>query len=141
MQLLAIVAMLVAIGSVMFALQNNVPVTITFIVWRFDGSLAMVLLMALALGGIAVALISTPATLRRQWAISRQNKRIDELEKARQGLMDEVADLRRRVPADQPEAAVPPPYVGLKQLIVGRDEGGSGAAASSAARGTPEPPA
>lgn len=136
MQLLAIVAMLVAIGSVMFALQNNVPVTVTFLVWRFDSSLAMVLLLALALGGIVVALISTPATLRRQWAMSRQGKRIDELEKARQGLMDEVADLRSRMPApaDQSEPAAPPPYVGLKQLIVGRDEGGPGAAAAPAAK-------
>ena len=50
MQVMIIVAILAAMGRVAFALQNNVPVTVTFLVWRFDSSLAMVLLMALALG-------------------------------------------------------------------------------------------
>lgn len=81
MQLLTISAMLVAVGGVVFAMQNDVPVTVTFLLWRFDSSLAMVLLLALVIGGTIVALASTPATLRRQWTISRLNKRVAELEK------------------------------------------------------------
>lgn len=135
MQVLAILAMLTAIGSVMFALQNNVPVTVTFLLWRFDSSLAMVLLMALALGGAVVALISTPATLRRQWTIGRQNKRIEELERTQESLKNEVADLQRRIPTDQASpVAAPPPYVGLKQLIVGRTESGPSDEASPEAK-------
>ena len=80
MQLYAIVAIIVAIASVLFALQNNVPVSVGFLTWRFDSSLAMVLLLALALGAIVIALISTPATLKRQWTINRQQKHIRDLE-------------------------------------------------------------
>ncbi len=94
MQLLAIFAMAVGLGSVMFALQNNVPVTVTFLLWRFDGSLAMVLLLAIALGGLIVGLISTPATLRRQWAVHRLNKQIGQLESDKRDLQQQLERLR-----------------------------------------------
>lgn len=86
MQLTVILGIAVAIGGVMFALQNNVPVTVTFLVWRFDSSLAMVLLLALALGAIIVALVSTPSTLRHQWSAKRQARRIEALEREVEGL-------------------------------------------------------
>jgi uncharacterized integral membrane protein len=78
MQLITIAAMLIAACSVTFALQNAVPVAVTFLLWRFDSSLAMVLLLSLAVGGFIVAMISTPSTLRRQWEITRQHARIAE---------------------------------------------------------------
>ncbi len=58
MQLFTIFAMIFTAGGVMFAFQNNVPVTVNFFVWRFDSSLAMVMLFALAAGGIIMALVS-----------------------------------------------------------------------------------
>jgi uncharacterized integral membrane protein len=76
MQLLTITAILVAVSSVFFALQNSVPVTVKFLLWRFDSSLAMVLLIALALGAIIMALVSTPRALRLRWLLSRQDKEI-----------------------------------------------------------------
>lgn len=45
MQLVLILGIGFAIASVVFALQNNVPVAITFLLWRFDSSLAIVLLL------------------------------------------------------------------------------------------------
>lgn len=77
MQLIVLLGIVVAIGGVSFALQNTVPVTVTFLVWRFDSSLAMVLLTSLALGALIVALVSTPATLKAQWAASRLRKQLD----------------------------------------------------------------
>lgn len=88
-------AILVAIVSVLFALQNNVPVTVVFLLWRFDSSLALVLLIALAMGAIAIALLTTPGTVCRQWLISRQGKRIDEQEKTLRQLRDRIADLEK----------------------------------------------
>ncbi len=116
MQLLTIVAMLFAAFSVTFALQNNVPVTVTFLLWRFDSSLAMVLLIAMALGGLVVAFVSTPSTVRRQWALNRQRKRIEELEQAASERNGKIAELERRLPVG--ELVTAPSYVGLKQLIV-----------------------
>lgn len=106
MQLLIISGMLVAACSVAFALQNNVPVTVTFLLWRFDSSLAMVLLLALAIGGFVVALVSTPSTLRRQWTIARQNKRIAELESTCSSQKATIADLERRLPAIETPATI-----------------------------------
>ncbi|MBU1978424.1 MAG: LapA family protein [Gammaproteobacteria bacterium] len=81
MQLKIIAAIFVAIAGVVFAMQNNVPVTVNFLLWRFDSSLALVLLSALALGAIIVALVTTPATVRLQWQLGRQKRRIEELER------------------------------------------------------------
>lgn len=120
MQLTIITAIFVALIGVVFAMQNNVPVTVNFLLWRFDSSLAMVLLLALASGAIVVALLTTPSTLKRQWLLARQKRRIDEMEKTAETLRSRIAELEAHLP---PEAAAEkPPYVGLKQLIIGRGD-------------------
>lgn len=91
MQLLTIFGMLVAAGGVVFALQNHETVALSLFAWRFEASLAVVVLLALALGGMIVALVSTPATLRRQWELNRQQKRIQELELRVETLQREVS--------------------------------------------------
>lgn len=93
MQLAILFGLAVAIGAVAFALQNNVPVTVNFLFWRFDSALAMVLLLAVALGALIVALLSTPAVLRLQWRESRQRKQIATLEQANGALRTELARL------------------------------------------------
>lgn len=123
MQLLTIVAILFAAASVMFALQNNVPVTVTFLIWSIDGSLAMLLLITLALGGLIVALISTPSTVRRQWTISRLEKRVDELEQTCSKQKGKIAELEHRPLEVEPAVQEQPAYIGLKQLIAGGPEG------------------
>ena len=94
MQLIAMLGIAVALAAVAFALQNNVPVTVTFLLWRFDSSLAMVLLLALAVGAAIVALVSTPRALRSQWLISRQRSEIAALKTTN-------ADLEKRLPAPE----------------------------------------
>lgn len=49
MQLLTIFAIIFTIGGVLFAMQNNIPVMVSFALWQFEGSLALVLLISLAL--------------------------------------------------------------------------------------------
>ena len=95
MQLGIIIALAIAIGAVAFALQNNVPVTVTFLVWRFDSSLAMVLLLALAIGAIVMALVTAPGALRARWALSRQRREISELR----------SQASRPAPPEPPDAA------------------------------------
>jgi uncharacterized integral membrane protein len=119
MQLTIIAAIAAAIVGVAFAMQNNVPVTVDFLLWRFDSSLAMVLLLALALGAIIVALLTTPATLRWQWQLARQKRRIEGLEKTSAEQRSRIAELESHNPVET--AVETRPYVGLKQLISGRD--------------------
>ena len=108
MQLIVILGIIVAIGGVSFALQNTIPVTVTFLVWRFDSSLAMVLLLSLALGALIVALVSTPATLKAQWAAARLRKQLDAAQSANQALEKRISQLEGKLAAlPQPAAAQP----------------------------------
>jgi len=102
-QLAILIGLAFAIGAVAFALQNNVPVTVTFLVWRFDSALAMVLLIAVAIGALIVALLSTPAVLKLQWNATRQRRQITALERANAELKDEL----QRMGVAQPQADEP----------------------------------
>ena len=80
MQLLPIVALGLAILTVILALQNSIPVGVTFLMWNFEGSLALVLISTFALGLIMSLLISIPAIVKRRSTLSKQTKKITELE-------------------------------------------------------------
>jgi uncharacterized integral membrane protein len=84
MQLQLIVAIIVAILAVVFALQNAVPITVSFLTWRFESSLALVLLITVALGVIMSLLVSVPSKIKRVKLISNQKKKIQELESSLQ---------------------------------------------------------
>ncbi|MEW6214023.1 MAG: LapA family protein [Nitrospirota bacterium] len=84
MPLFLIVALVMAVLVVIFALQNAIPITVTLFVWKFEGSLALVLLLSLALGVIMGLLVSMPAIIKKSWKISNQNKKIEELERSLQ---------------------------------------------------------
>ena len=105
MQLIVILGIVVAIGGVSFALQNTVPGTVTFLVWRFDSSLAMVLLISLAVGALIVALVSTPATLKAQWSASRLRKQLDAAQSDNHALEKKISLLEGRLSA-LPQPAV-----------------------------------
>ena len=64
MQLALIFGIVIAAGAVIFALQNNIPVTVTLGLWGFDGSLALLLLLALGLGVLVAGLVSSPPYIR-----------------------------------------------------------------------------
>lgn len=104
MQLMLIFGIVFAIGAALFALQNNVPVTVAFIRWRFDSTLAVVLLVALGLGAFIAALVSTPSVIRGQWGGTRLRRQVA-------GLEQEKARLEARLAALEAEAARlrPPP--------------------------------
>jgi uncharacterized integral membrane protein len=80
MQSFLIAALGLAILTVIFALQNAIPVGVTFLVWKFEGSLALVLMLTFALGVLVSSLVSIPAMVKRRSAISNQKKKIEELE-------------------------------------------------------------
>lgn len=126
MQLLLILGIAFAIGSVTFALQNNIPVTVVLGFWRFDSSLAVVLLVAVCLGALIAALVSTPSVIKGQWAGARLRRQVA-------GLEDDKALLERRVreleseaaqgsPVQAPAAEAAAPYVGLKSLMASDEE-------------------
>lgn len=126
MQLLTIFAMLAAAGGVVFALQNQETVAVSLLIWNFEASLAVVLLLALALGGLVVALVSTPATLRHQWTINRQQKQLAELTLRVKTLEGEADELRRRIPTSDVRLGVESPYKEMPTLIANAAGPGAG---------------
>jgi uncharacterized integral membrane protein len=99
MQATIIFGIAVALLGVLFAVQNNVPVTVVFLAWRFDSWLALVILVAALLGALVIALVSMPAALRARWQIARQQRQIEQLQRR-------IDELERR-PAATAVAAIP----------------------------------
>ena len=81
MQSFLIAALTIAILTVIFALQNTIPVLVTFMFWEVEGSLALVLMLTFALGVLVGLMVSIPAMLKRRSAISNQKKNIQEPER------------------------------------------------------------
>lgn len=129
MQLVLVLGIVFAIVAVLFALQNNIPVAVTLAVWHFEGSLALVLLIALGLGVLITGLVSSPAVIRRQWLAARLRRRVADLEREaiecqaqNRALAAEVARLSPAgadaIPADAEEK----PYVGMRALLAGEPD-------------------
>jgi uncharacterized integral membrane protein len=123
MQLMLIFGIGFSVGAVAFALQNNVPVTVSFVFWSFESSLAMVLLLALGLGALITGLMSSPSVIRQQWASKRLRRQVSGLEAERDALARRVRDLEQQFaslnhPAPEPSQ----PIAGLTTLLGGSAE-------------------
>lgn len=97
MQRLLILGVIIAILSVFFALQNPTTVPISFIVWKFQGHLALFLLLTLGAGIIVGLLFSLPAVVKRRLQISGKNKRINELEKELNIKEEKISEQEKRI--------------------------------------------
>lgn len=80
MQLSLIFALIIALLAVIFSVQNTEPVTIKFLFWTFQGSLALILMITLVTGVVVGFLTSSPSMLKNRSTISTQKKKIAELE-------------------------------------------------------------
>jgi lipopolysaccharide assembly protein A len=133
MQILLIAGIGFAIVAVLFALQNNVPVTVSFLTWSFGGSLAMVLLITLGLGVIIAGLVSSPTLIRSRWAGARLRKQLSALEEQNLALQQRLAEVDAQLESLLAAQALPAPsapaddkpYVGLKTLLTGNASGTS----------------
>ena len=125
MQLLLILGIIFAIGSVTFALENNEPVTVAFASWQYDSSLAVVLLAALALGALIAGLVSTPSVIKGQWAGTRLRRQVTILEDEKASLERRIGELESAIPQKSlpplPETEEVAPYVGMRDIIIGHE--------------------
>lgn len=76
--------------TVIFILQNAVPVSVVFLSWHIDASLAVVLLLAVLAGAVMALLATLPSLIRDTWRYSRLQADRDRLEV-------EVLDTRKAI--------------------------------------------
>jgi uncharacterized integral membrane protein len=104
-------ALAISLLAVLFALQNNVPVMVTFLGWTFQGSLALVLFLAVVAGATASVLASLPTLIRGRWAGSQSRKQISALEVKLADSEQRLRELEQRArPPAPPEPVAPTPY-------------------------------
>jgi putative membrane protein len=77
-----IVSLVVAVLAVIFALQNNTPTALHFLSWKFEGSLALVILLGVTAGAFMSFFAALPALLRLKWHLRSHKRRLAVLESA-----------------------------------------------------------
>jgi uncharacterized integral membrane protein len=99
--LLLILALIIAVIAVIFALQNTAAVSVSFFVWQFNQSLALVLLLAAFVGVIIGLLTILPGSIRTRWQLAARNKKIASLEKEIEELKEKLTSAEQRLQALQ----------------------------------------
>ena len=90
-----IFALVISVIAVVFALQNTMVITISFLAWKVTGSLSLVLLITLAIGAVVGLLVLAPSTIKNTLAVSGHRKRIGALEKELDEHKTKVAELQK----------------------------------------------
>ena len=98
-----IFALVIAVIAVIFALQNTMIVTISFLAWKITGSLSLVLLATLAIGAVIGLLVLAPSTIKHALASSGHRKRVGSLEKELDEHKAKVAELQKPKPVEPPK--------------------------------------
>ena len=76
-----IIAILIALLAVVFALQNSQIVMVNLFFWDFSSSMALMMLITLVIGIVSGMLTMFPTIYRKNSAVKSHNKKIMELEK------------------------------------------------------------
>jgi len=83
-----ILGFLLGAAALLFALQNTAVVSLSFLGWQFESSLALLILIALAAGIIVSLLVSIPSAVKDSFKLMG-------LKKDNKKLLDELAECRR----------------------------------------------
>ena len=105
-----ILGLLLGATAVIFALQNTIIVTVNLFSWHLQGSLAIVLILAMTTGAMVSILISLPGHIKKSFQLAslrRENKKLKEVatdqhqkievEKAKVRVVEEILDQPPRV--------------------------------------------
>lgn len=90
--MLFIIGLLIGAAVVLFILQNIIPITVTFLVWQFTGTVALLVLFAAVAGILIGLLLALPALVSKGFqysSLKKQTKKLaEDLEDHKQRLMD-----------------------------------------------------
>jgi uncharacterized integral membrane protein len=78
-QFYLILALVLATLVAIFAVQNAQEVSVRFLVWTFQSSVVVVILISLGVGALLAALISLPQSLKSRRRLRESEKRLERL--------------------------------------------------------------
>ena len=99
MQIMLVFSFIIAFVAIIFAIQNTVITPIRFLVWESEGSLALILFIALVAGALISYLATAPNQIRRRMTISNQRKRIAEVEGQLASSQEELGQTQEQLKA------------------------------------------
>ncbi len=94
-----ILALVIAIFAVIFALQNLISVTVTFLAWDINASLALIILATLAMGVLLGWLVTIPGGIRGKVQLSNHKKKLTAAETEKVQFQKRIDDAERRMMA------------------------------------------
>jgi len=80
MQVFLVFALLISLFAVVFAVQNTAMVTVSFLMWDFDNSLAVVILLTIFTGVLISILMSLPGWIKNRVYLMNLRKKNKDLE-------------------------------------------------------------
>jgi lipopolysaccharide assembly protein A len=101
MQIFLFIALFIAALAILFAAQNNDTTTVSFFFWQFKSPLALVLLIALAMGAAISFFFSLPSNIKARWTIRQQRKKMNDMESSLETLNNQAADLKTKLEESQ----------------------------------------
>lgn len=76
-----VLVLIALVLAVVFAVQNATPVTLNAFFWRLDASLAVIIVLCVALGAVTASLAVMPSLFRSRSSERKLKARVAELER------------------------------------------------------------
>lgn len=89
-----ILGIMLGAGVVVFALQNTAVISVFFLSWQIQASLAIIVILAVAAGVLICLLVSLPDVIRKSYQILR-------LKNKTEALKEELADKSAEVEVEK----------------------------------------
>ncbi len=103
-----ILALILALLVTIFAVQNNAAIQITLLFWKIEGSMALALMITLAIGILIGLLVSSLPFLRQRVQVSTLKRKLGQLENQIAELKAaQVMDPKPVVEVEQPKPEPP----------------------------------
>lgn len=87
-QLYLLFALLLTTLVAIFAVQNAGEVTVRFLIWTFQTSVVIVILISAGMGALLAAVVSLPQTLKARRRLRESDKRLEQLKRQLGGAED-----------------------------------------------------
>ncbi len=105
MRILFAVALILALLVTVFAVLNNEPITVSFLIWEIKGSLALVLMITLVLGIVIGVLLMAPGSVRNRLQIGGLQRSVRSLEQENAAAAAAIPSETPQPEAEQAESA------------------------------------